>query len=313
MAWGFGLTRTRMAVMTKRVLIIAGPTASGKSSFALKVAEKYNGEIINADSLQVYKDIDIITSQPPAADKKRCPHHLYGVFSPDESCSAGLWRKLAVERIQKVLDHDKLAIVVGGTGLYLKTLTDGISPIPVIKDSIRQQARALFDVVGAEEYFELVKKRDAAAASSINPKDKQRMIRIMEVYEGTGKRLSEWHKQSGQSSEPWTYLNILILPPRDHVYERINKRFRDMVEEGVVDEVKNFLAKRYPQTSTAHKAVGLKEIAAYLDGKMTLDAAIDKACQLTRNYAKRQYTWFRGQFSPDILIEDPVKLQTFEI
>lgn len=295
---------TRISILLMRpTLIIAGPTASGKSSLAIRIAKRVDGEIINADSMQVYKYVPILTAQPSADEMAQVPHHLYSVLEPDDPCSAGRWRDMAEKKIAEVLARDKTPIVVGGTGLYIKALTDGLAVIPTIDPQVREQAKQLYDLIGAEEFYKLLKARDPETARTLKAADKQRMIRAIEVLEGTGRPLIRWQEGTHEPDDR-DYVKLLVMPERESLYEIINARFLAMMQAGAVKEVKDLLAKGYDEDVGGMKAVGVSQITAFLRGTMTEEEAVSKSQQATRNYAKRQYTWFRGQYGPLHTITD---------
>jgi tRNA dimethylallyltransferase len=274
------------------VVIIAGVTASGKSAHALNHAQQHNGVVINADSQQVYAGIPIITAQPTLEEQQAVPHLMYGHISPTQALSAGAWRDHAITAIEETLAAGKLPIVTGGTGLYLKTLMQGLSPIPDVPPAYRQQATKMLEEEGREAFYTYLATIDPAVAARLKTGDTQRLIRAVEVFLATGKPLSFWQAQPATPA-PYHFQTALLLPERALLYERINTRFEQMRAAGAVAEVEALLAQNIPATLPAMKAVGVPEIAAHLRGEITLEAAVSKAQQASRNYAKRQYTWFR--------------------
>jgi tRNA dimethylallyltransferase len=278
----------------KPVVVIAGVTASGKSAHALNHAQQHNGVVINADSQQVYAGIPIITAQPTAAEKDSVPHRLYGYLSPTQALSAGAWREHAIIAIEETLAAGKLPIVTGGTGLYLKTLMQGLSPIPDVPPEYRQQATIMLEEEGREAFHSYLATIDPAAAARLKVGDTQRLIRAVEVFLATGKPLSFWQAQPATPA-PYHFQNTVLLPDRALLYERINARFEQMIAAGAVAEVEALLAQNIPATLPAMKAVGVPELIRYIRGEWTLEEAITQAQQASRNYAKRQYTWFRNQ------------------
>ncbi len=278
----------------KNVLVIGGPTASGKSGLALAVAEARGGTVINADSLQVYDALPILTAQPSAEDKARAPHKLYGVLPPDANCSAAKWRQMALDEIRAA----EVPIIVGGTGFYISTLLSGLSPIPEIPASFRDAAIALQKEVGTPELHARLKARDPETAAKLDHFNTQRNVRAWEVLEATGKGLSAW--QSAPKEAPPVDLNFIVttlLPPRDTLYRNCDARFDQMIEQGALDEVRNFDGDSI--------ALGFTELRAYLRKQISLDDAVTKAQQATRNYAKRQMTWFRNQVQADAALDVP--------
>jgi len=290
-------------VANRPVLIIAGPTASGKSAMAVDVAEEFSGVVINADSMQVYKQLDVLSARPSGPDLERAPHRLYGVIDAHESCSAGHWRNLAAREIEAAWADRRLPVVVGGTGLYLKALTEGLSPIPEIPASFRAEATALLDYLGNAAFHAELAKRDPETAARLPLGDRQRMIRAFEVSLATGRPLSDWQKQplSGPAVDA-RFGVVVLLPDRDILYDRIDARFGAMVELGAVDEVRDLLNLNLDAGLPAMKALGVPELARYLNGECGLETAIDDAKRATRNFAKRQLTWLRHQLKNDMEI-----------
>ncbi|HEY6336195.1 MAG TPA: tRNA (adenosine(37)-N6)-dimethylallyltransferase MiaA [Alphaproteobacteria bacterium] len=278
------------------VLLVAGPTASGKSRLAIAAAEAFDGVVINADSMQVYRELAILTARPRPEAEVRAPHRLYGILSAREACSAGRWRQLALDEIAAARAAGKLAIVTGGTGLYLKALVDGIVELPEIPAILRAHGRELFDKLGPVEFRAALAARDPLSAERLSPRDRQRLIRAWEVLEATGRPLAEW--QSAASEAAPTHLRFAAVrldPPRGTLYQAIERRLERMIEAGAVDEVKALLAMRLDPHLPALKAVGVAELAGYLEGRASLDEALAQAKQSTRRLAKRQATWFRHQ------------------
>ncbi len=280
-----------------KVFVIAGPTASGKSSFAQKLAREKKGIILNGDSLQVYRGLEILTAQPTIQDQKEIPHYLYGFLDPSENCSAGKWFPLVCSEIDKALTDGVTPIVVGGTGLYLKTLLEGISPIPSIDPKVRQDL--LSQNRAQSSYYDDLQNIDPDLAMKINPEDKQRTLRGLEVFYGTGKPLSYWQSQKPQAPA-YSFEKYLLMPSKEMLDSQISYRLEQMLEQGVLDEVKALLDK--PLSTTAQKAIGLKEFSAYLNGKCSLEEALELARIHTRQYAKRQRTWFAHQYKADFVI-----------
>ena len=285
------------------VLIVAGPTASGKSGLALAVAEEFDGVIVNADSMQVYRELRILTARPMPADEARAPHRLYGVLSASEACSAGRWRDMALAEIERAHAAGKLPIVCGGTGLYLKALTGGLSPVPEPPDEIREAMRARLGAKGSQALHRELSARDPEMAKRLEPADGQRIARALEVLEATGRSLAAW--QAGPAEEPpagLRFATILLAPPREALYARCDRRLKAMAEEGALDEVRRLTAMGLAPDLPAMKALGVKEFADYLAGNRAFDEALAAAQQATRNYAKRQMTWFRNQIIADKMI-----------
>ncbi len=276
------------------VVVIAGVTASGKSAHALNHAQQHNGVVINADSQQVYAGIPIVTAQPTLQEQQLVAHRLYGYMPPTRALSAGAWREHAVTAIEETLAAGKVPIITGGTGLYLKTLMQGLSPIPDVPPEYRQAATKMLEEEGREAFYGYLATIDPAAAARLKVGDTQRLIRAVEVFLATGKSLSFWQAQPATPA-PYHFQTTVLLPDRALLYERINARFNQMIAAGAVAEVEALLAQNIPATLPAMKAVGVPELAGYIRGEWMLEAAITQAQQASRNYAKRQYTWFRNQ------------------
>lgn len=274
------------------ILIIAGPTGSGKSALALTVAEEFGGTVINADSMQVYRDLAIVTARPDAAAMARAPHLLYGVLDAAEACSAGRWRALALAEIAAARAAGRLPILAGGTGLYLSALLNGLADVPPIAPELRDQARALHARLGGPGFHALLAERDPQSAARLAPADTQRLLRAWEVVEATGVSLADWQRRQGPAPQ-WQAAAILLLPPREALFEGLDRRFLAMLDQGAEDEVRALLARRLPAHLPSMKAVGVPEIAAWLQGSITREGAIAAAQRATRQYAKRQFTWLR--------------------
>jgi tRNA dimethylallyltransferase len=274
------------------IYIIGGPTASGKSAYALDLAKRVEGEIINGDSMQLYSHLHILTARP--TDIQNIPHHLYGVLSGNQISSLGWWYEEACKVIKDVQSRGKTPIVVGGTGLYLRALVDGISPIPDIPEPIRQEARYLAHTLSEEQFFELVLKEDPKIQGMLHQNDTQRLTRALEVVRATQMSILDCQGQSKKILD----LNcqyFVLLPSRDVLYQRINDRFIWMVENGAGTEVEHLLKQNITPDSPILKAVGVPELTAYLQGQLTLEEAVLQGQQSTRRYAKRQTTWFTRQ------------------
>ena len=272
--------------------LIAGPTASGKSALALALAERTRGVIVNADSAQVYGDLPILSAAPTAEERGRAEHRLYGYLDGSVACSAADWAARAREEIAGVQASGRLPILVGGTGLYVRTLLEGIAPVPAIDPEVREQVRG----ATVEENRARLAKLDPAAAERLKPGDKARIARALEVVLSTGKRLAEWQeKREGGIGGDVALRAIVLLPPRDWLYARCDERFARMVEKGAVDEVKALLARKLDPELPVMRGIGVREIAACLAGEATLAETISAGQQATRRYAKRQYTWFAHQ------------------
>jgi len=276
-----------------RVALIAGPTASGKSALALTLAERHRGTVINADSAQVYRDLRVLSARPSADEEARVPHRLFGTIDGAQSCSAARWAEDARAAIAEAHAANRLPILVGGTGLYLRTLLDGIAPVPEIDPAIRGEVRSM---PVAAAYSELAR-RDPAAAARLRPTDTTRVARALEVICSTGRPLAEWQaERAGGIGNTVTLLPLVLLPGRDWLTERCDRRLAMMFDEGAVEEVERLIARRdIPPDAPIRRAIGVPEIAAMLAGDIDRDTALERARLATRQYAKRQYTWFRNQ------------------
>ena len=278
------------------VALIAGPTASGKSALALALAEKTGGVIVNADSAQIYRDLPVLSAAPSAGERARTEHRLYGIRDGAEPCSAAEWAELAKAEIADIHGSGHLPILVGGTGLYLRTLLDGIAPVPPIERNVRDRVRAQM----VEENRAELKRLDPDAAARLNPADSTRIARALEVVLSTGRTLVEWQAQrEGGIADQATLKPLILLPPRDWLYARCDARFDAMVEGGAIEEVKALIARNLHASLPVMRAIGVPEIAAFLSGEIDRDEMVRRGQQATRNYAKRQYTWFAHQPPPE--------------
>ena len=293
--------------LKSKIILIYGPTASGKSDFAIKLAKKIKGEIINADSMQIYKELKILTARPLKNDLKKIKHHLYGFQNSKIDFSTGDWLKIANKKIIEVKKKRKIPILVGGTGLYFKALTDGLVRIPNIPVRFRNQIRNLNKKIGQNKFYKQLLKLDPLSKNKINPTDTQRSIRAFEVKKFTKKSLHEWFKNTKSNYLEEDFLKIYIDYPRDELIERIHQRTGKMIKMGAVNEVKRFLKLKIKKQMTACKAIGVNEIQQYLSKEKKIDEIKEKISIKTRQYAKRQSTWARGHMS------DWVKLKPSEI
>ena len=285
----------------KKILILGGPTASGKSSLALEWACEHDGEIINADSMQIYKNFNVLTACPSLDEMDLVPHHLYRLLKGDDPCSAERWRDLARDVIDDVWSRGKLPIVVGGTGLYLKTLVYGLSKIPKINEEIRYNIRKKVTEDGAEASHEILKKIDPEMALRLPPGDGQRISRALEVFLSTKKSLSDWQLQpltGGLIDEDIEIGKYLLLRDRSELYARCDQRFNEMMEQGAaIEEVRTLMSLGYSQDLPMMKSLGVPQIINYLQGNVSLEETITLSKIATRKLAKRQMTWLRNQFS----------------
>lgn len=276
------------------LLIIAGPTASGKTAVAVELALRLDAEVVSADSMQVYRDMDILTAMPTPEEMRGVPHHMLGVFPPDQKCSAAAYRELALGRIQDILARGKRPIVCGGTGLYINALTRPLSFAAQGDDAIRAELTRIAEAEGGRERLhDQLKAVDPAAAARLHPNDVRRVVRALEIYRITGRTQSEQAALDAQRGDgPFSERVYALDWPREALYARIDRRVDEMLQSGLVDEVRR-LMKNEAVFSTAAQAIGYKEIAAALRGECALAEAVETLKRATRNYAKRQLTWFR--------------------
>ena len=288
----------------KPAIVIAGPTASGKSSLGLSVAQAFDGWVINADSMQVYDGMRILTARPRIEDEARLPHRLYGVLPPSDICSAARWRDLAAREMDLAWNAGAVPVLVGGTGLYLRALTEGLSPIPAIPAAIRDQARTLLSDMGNAAFHAMLHRRDPQMADRLDSGNSQRLSRAWEVIEATGKSLAEWQKQPNEGAVSARWLTLVLDPPRDALNAACDGRFRHMVETGALEEARFMATLHLADDCPAAKALGLSDLIRHLDGAIGLDEAIARASAATRAYAKRQGTWFRHQTPHAVLVKE---------
>lgn len=284
-----------MAHMTRPVHLIAGPTASGKSAYALDIAKQTGGAVINADSMQIYDVLRIITARPPDEDLSQAPHHLYGHINPATLYSTGVWMR-EVEALLATLPSQQPLVFVGGTGLYFKALTGGLSPIPAIPDMVRERWRYRLNEQGAPALHRQLRSADPQVAMALKANDGQRIARALEVLEATGKSIAWWQTQTGKALiDVSNAQKTILLPDRKILHERINKRFSTMADNGALDEVRALNKLDLPTDMPARKAIGVPELSQFLAGNMAMETAIERAQAATRQYAKRQMTWLRNQ------------------
>lgn len=283
--------------------LIAGPTASGKSDVAVKIAQSIEAQgtravIINADSAQVYRDLAVLSARPSEQEMQGIEHVLFGTWDGATPCSAADWAKTARAEIARAHESGAYPILVGGTGLYMRTLLDGIAPIPEIDRDIRREARAL----STEDAWAALSREDPDRAALLAPADSSRIARALEVVRSTGKPLSHWQaRRAGGIAGDVSLRAAILLPKREALYRRCDARFAAMLESGAIDEVEALLARKLDPGLPVMRAIGVPEIEDYLSGNCTLDDVRSRGSQATRNYAKRQFTWFRRQPSPDWL------------
>jgi tRNA dimethylallyltransferase len=276
--------------------LIAGPTASGKSALALALAQQIRGVIVNADSAQVYRDLRVLSAGPSEAELKQAEHRLYGVQDGALPCSAADWAEMARDEIADVHARGRTPILVGGTGLYLRTLLDGIAPVPAIDPDVRARIRA----APVDENRAELQQLDAEAAARLKPADTTRINRALEVILSTGRTLAEWqNERTGGIASEVELRPIILLPPRKWLYARCDERFAQMIDQGAVSEVEALMARKLNSNLPVMRAIGVRELSAYLLGECSLDEAVAAGRQATRRYAKRQYTWFAHQPPPE--------------
>ena len=280
-------------------VLIAGPTASGKSALSLDLAARYDGEIVNTDSMQIYPVLKVLTARPDDADLALAPHHLYGTAPLHEPYSAGKWMEDARHTAMDIWARGKVPIFVGGTGLYFKALEGGLAHIPEIPEEIREQVRGDLETLGSRVLHEQLSQIDPVMAERLRPSDSHRVSRALEVVRATGRSLSEYQDDTGSASllAGKTVERLVLLPERSILHERINRRSELMIENGAIDEVRQLMALELPADATVLKAIGVAQLRSFIDGEQSLNDSVFQLKSKTRQYAKRQYTWFRGQFS----------------
>ena len=288
-----------------KIILLSGPTASGKSKLAIKLAKYLNGEIINADSMQIYKEISILTSKPSTQDRKITKHHLYGFNSVKKIFSTGHWLKLVIKKIHDQCENDKTQILVGGTGLYFKALTDGLAEIPEIPSNIKKKVRKLHNKMGQENFYSSLIKLDPLSKKFIFLNDIQRSIRAYEVKKFTNKSLFQFTQKTKLNFESNVFRKIFINVPKEQLHKKIENRVEKIFKQGVIEEVKKFNKLKIKKDLSPNKIIGIKEIRDYLDNKTTLLKTKELIIQKTRQYAKRQYTWSRGHMRSWEMIYSP--------
>jgi tRNA dimethylallyltransferase len=288
----------------RHVIVVTGPTASGKSALALALAERRRGTVINADAMQTYDAFPILTAQPTAEERARAPHALYGILPLSETLSAARWCSLAERAIDRAQAEGRTAILCGGSGLYLKTLMQGIAAIPDTPPELRDQANADWLALGAEAFRARLAGKDPAIGTRLKPGDRQRHVRAWEVWLNTGRPLSDWQAGKAEPSGR-RFAVVLLVPERAWLRERIAARFDAMLRAGVLAEVRSVFDQAPDPRWPSLKAHGAPELFRHFRGELTLEQARDVAIDHTRQYAKRQMTWFRHQLTPDLVV-DPV-------
>ena len=283
--------------LKSKIILISGPTASGKSELAIKFAKKINGEIINADSMQVYKELKILTARPIKENTNKIKHHLYGFQSVKNEFSTGQWLKLVKKKIKEIRNKNKIPILVGGTGLYFKALTDGLVKIPKIPNKIRNKIRNMQTKIGQKKFYLRLLKKDKLLKNKIDPADVQRSLRAYEVIYFTKKSIFEWYKKTKSQYKKDEFLKIYIDYPKEQLVNKISKRVDQMIKDGAVEEVKNFEKLNLKNDNNLNKVIGIREIKDFIDKKTSFKEMKLNIVIKTRQYAKRQRTWSRGQMS----------------
>ena len=296
--------------LKSKIILISGPTASGKSELAIKFAKKINGEIINADSMQVYKELKILTARPIKENTNKIKHHLYGFQSVKNEFSTGQWLKLVKKKIKEIRNKNKIPILVGGTGLYFKALTDGLVKIPKIPNKIRNKIRNMQTKIGQKKFYLRLLKKDKLIKNKIVPTDVQRSLRAYEVIYFTKKSIFEWYKKTKSQYKIDEFLKIYIDYPKEILVNKISKRVDQMIKDGAVEEVQNFEKLNLKSDNNLYKVIGIREIKDFIDKKTSLKEMKLNIVIKTRQYAKRQRTWSRGQMN-DWQKFDPKELTKF--
>ena len=293
------------------ILIIAGPTASGKSALATDIAEQAGGVIINADSMQLYRDLPILTAQPAAADRRAVPHRLYGVLDGAERCSVAQWLELVRAEVAAARQQGLLPILTGGTGFYLAAAEKGISPIPDVSQAVHQQAEADLARHGGVVIRSWLAEQDPQTADRLPDGDSQRLVRALGVLRQTGQPLSHWQAQPAAGMLEGDFVRLVQMPPRAEIYQTINQRFEAMLAAGALAEVEQLVARQLDPSLPVMKALGVSQLAASLAGKLPLEEAVILAQRDTRHYAKRQMTWIRNNFQTNILHDQKYNNKNF--
>ena len=283
--------------MEPRIWLIAGPTASGKSALALRLAQEIGAEIVNGDALQLYADLRLLTARPSVEEEAQAPHHLFGTVDAADGWSVGRWQRAATSVLGDIAERGRPAVVVGGTGLYFRALTHGLADVPQTPAEVRRASAADFDALGEAAFRDRLAQVDPAAEARISPADRQRLSRAWEVYAATGTSLSDWQARTDPALEPASWNAVALEPPRQALYDRCDVRLENMIDQGALDEVAALAARRLDPALPAMKAVGYRELAAYLRGETSLAEGLEAAQRETRRYAKRQSTWLRGQMA----------------
>ena len=296
--------------LKSKIILISGPTASGKSLFGIRLAKKINGEIINADSMQVYKQIKILSARPSPKNYQKVRHHLYGFHDIKKNFSTGDWLKLVIKKIDEVKKRKKTPILVGGTGLYFKALTDGLSKMPKIPLKIRNQIRSLQQEIGQKKFYQQLLKIDPMSVNKIKPNDTHRSLRAYEIKFYTQKSINSYFQNTKSNFKEIDFYKIYIDFPRQDLIERIKLRTEQMINRGAVNEVKNFIKLKVKKDKSVNKAIGINEIRQYLKNEKDLHEISEQISIKTRQYAKRQSTWARGNMKTWLRLK-PKQLNKF--
>ena len=293
------------------VFLIAGPTASGKSALALNLAERLGGEIVNADALQIYRDLRLLTARPSPREEERAPHHLYGTVDGADGWSVGRWLRAAQPILADIAGRGRPAVVTGGTGLYFQALTRGLAEIPATPKTDRSRTQAQFDALGERAFRQALAKVDPAAADRIAAGDRQRLTRAMEVWGSTGRALTQWQADTHPVLPEGAWRSVVLEPERAALYARCDERLVQVVRDGALDEVRDLIRRGLDPCLPIMKAVGVRELASHLAGRMSLQEALALGQRETRRYAKRQSTWLRNQVPAWPRLASEGEIQTF--
>jgi tRNA dimethylallyltransferase len=280
-----------------KIILISGPTASGKSNFAIKIAKKINGEIVNADSMQVYKQLKILTARPNKEEQKNIKHHMYGVIDLNKKFSTGQWLKAAIKKIKEIKKRNKIPIIVGGTGLYFQSLIDGLVKIPEIPLTFRNKIRLIQKKVGQKKFYKKLLLVDPNVKNKFDPNDTQRAIRAFEIKSFTKISMYEWLNKTKSEFKKEEFLKLYIDLKREDLIKRISLRSNKMIEEGAIKEVKKFIKSKIKKDLSVNRVIGIDELTQHLEEKINLDQAQELISIKTRQYAKRQATWARSRMS----------------
>lgn len=293
-----------MSANFPRVIFLMGPTASGKTGLALELAARFDLEILNADSMQVYQGMEIGGAAPTPEEMEKAPHHLFAWRDPADACSAGRYERAAKKVIAEVHDRGRIPLLVGGTGLYFHAVEGRIAEIPDVPEAITQRIRKEGDAAGWGPQYETLKRIDPAWAERVTPGDAQRILRGLSVFEASGVPLTEWHRRSHGRPGPYSVLKLALRVPREELYQRIDRRFDLMMAAGFLREAKELLDRGLDRGLPAMKAVGYRQLFAHLDGELSLEEAVEKGKVMSRRYAKRQMTWLNSEMDVCFLGRD---------